>query len=243
MNVKLLSTKDMQGNTVNLSDFEYMMFNQIGYIKELNIGESMVLRDNNALTICHRSTPVQTVDYFEDGKRFTVTTLNYKYDFEILDDGKKRKATATLYTHLRFHNRLKEDTRNPDGYLYAYGHYKTKIFPSDLPEWYVRGYMYKTQGYMSAKGVKHLFYKPNYTFDNHLYKYDTLFISYDKPITPTVSENGYNWFEGYKHVLDGSAMVDFVNAVEKYSDYDVTEIRNELEKKKAWYYEKNPKEK
>lgn len=32
---------------------------------------------------------------------------------------------------------------------------------------------------MSAKDVKYLLYKPNYHFDNHLYKYDTLFISYE----------------------------------------------------------------
>lgn len=243
MNVKVISVKDMDGKNVKLQEFVFMMFNHIGYIKDVNIGECLILYDNNARTICHRSTPVQNVTYSEDGKRFEVETLNYTYEFEILDDGKKRKATATLYTHVRFHNRLREDTRNPDGYLYAYGHYRTKIFPSDLPEWYVRGYMYKTQGYMSAKGVKHLYYKPNYVFDNHLYKYDTLFISYDEPITPTVSENCFNWFEGYKHVLDGSTMVDFLDAVEKYSNYDVSEIRKEFEKKEKWYYERHPENK
>ena len=96
---------------------------------------------------------------------------------------------------------------------------------------------------MSAKGVKYLVYDPNYTVDNHLYKYDKLFISYDEPITPTVSKNGYEWFAGYKYVLDGPTMVDFIDAAEKYSDYDVSEIRKELEKKKKWYYERNPKDK
>ena len=243
MNVQVISVKDINGKEVNLEEFVYMMFNKIGFIQEVNIGECLILRDNTARTICHRSTPVQKVSFSYDKKICEVVTLNYTYEFKILDDGKKRKPAATLYTHIRFHNRLQEDTRNPDGYLYAYGHYNTKIFPSELPLWYVRGYMYKTQGYMSAKGVKHLYYKPNYAFDNHLYKYDTLFISYDKPITPTVSANGYNWFEGYKHVLDGITIVDFVDAAEKYSDYDVTEIRKEMERKKDWYYGIHPEAK
>lgn len=243
MNVKLLSVKDKNGNKMKMDDFTYVMYNYIGFIKEINIGECMIINDNNAYTICHRSTPVQKVIYTNDNKKCSVVTLNCVYNFEILDDGKKRKPTATLYTHIRFHNRLREDTRNPDGYLYAYGHYRTKIFPSELPEWYVRGYMYKTQGYMSAKGVKYLVYEPNYTVDNHLYKYDKLFISYDEPIKPTVSKNGYEWFDGYKYVLDGPTMVDFIDAAEKYSNYDVSEIRKELEKKKAWYYERNPKDK
>ena len=147
---------DMNGKKVKLDDFVYMLFNGIGFIKEIKIGECMILYDNNACTVCHRSTPVQKIAHSEDKKTINVETLNYTYEFLILDDGKKRKPTATLYTHIRFHNRLREDTRNPDGYLYAYGHYRTKIFPSELPEWFVRGYMYKTQGYMSAKGVKYL---------------------------------------------------------------------------------------
>ena len=243
MNVKVISVMDMNGKKVKLDDFVYMLFNGIGFIKEIKIGECMILYDNNACTVCHRSTPVQKIAHSEDKKTINVETLNYTYEFLILDDGKKRKPTATLYTHIRFHNRLREDTRNPDGYLYAYGHYRTKIFPSELPEWFVRGYMYKTQGYMSAKGVKYLVYEPNYTVDNHLHKYDKLFISYDKPIVPTVSPNGYEWYDGYKYVLDGPTMVDFIEAAEKYSNYDVSEIRTELEKKKTWYYERNPKDK
>lgn len=242
MNVKLLSVKDINGKKMKMDDFVYLMHNNIGFIREINIGDIMTLFDNNAQTICHRSTPIQEVKYSEDGKKCILISLNCTYEFEILDDGKTRKPTATLYTHIRFHNRLREDTRNPDGYLYAYGHYRTKIFPSELPAWYVYGYMYKTHGYMSAKGVKHLVYEPNYTVDNHLYKYDKLFISYDSTIKPAVSKNGYEWFDGYKYILDGPTMVDFIDAAEKYSNYDVSEIRKELEKKKEWYYERNPKD-
>ena len=74
-------------------------------------------------------------------------------------------------------------------------------------------------------------------------EYDKLFISYDNEIVPTISPNGYEWYEGYKFILDGPTMVDFIDAAEKYSNYDVSKIRKELEKKKAWYYERNPKNK
>ena len=124
---------------------------------------------------------------------------------------------------------------NPDGSLFS-GVYKTKIFPEDLPEWYVEGYMYKRHGFMSAKGVKHLFYRPNYVF-NHLYKDDTLFVSYDKEITPTENDDGFKWYEGYDYCLSGSVILDFVDAAEKYSRLDVSTIREELAKKKVWYYE------
>jgi hypothetical protein len=46
--------------------------------------------------------------------------------------------------------------------------------------------------------------------------------------------------KGYEHVIDGHLISDFVNAVGKHSGYDVSEIRQEIEKKRAWYYELNP---
>ena len=48
MNVKLLSVKDMNGNKMKMDDFTYVMYNYIGFIKEINIGECMIINDNNA---------------------------------------------------------------------------------------------------------------------------------------------------------------------------------------------------
>ena len=92
---------------------------------------------------------------------------------------------------------------------------------------------------MSAKDVKYLLYKPNYHFDNHLYKYDTLFISYEKPITPMTYDDNFDWFDGYDYVLDGNAMERFLDLVDQYSDCDTSSIRAEMEKKKVWYKERN----
>jgi len=127
--------------------------------------------------------------------------------------------------------RLESD---PQGFLFSEGRYPTKILPSDLPEWYVHGYMYKRHGYISAKGVKHLLYLPNYTFENHLHKDDLLLISYKDEIDPYQTESGTAWYKGYNYVIYGSLIVSFVEIVGKFSDYNVREIQTEIERKQAW---------
>jgi hypothetical protein len=102
--------------------------------------------------------------------------------------------------------------------------------------------MYKRHGYISAKGVKYLLYKPNYIFDNHLHKDDSLFISYNNQIKPIEYDDGFDWYEGYDEVLSGSMIVDFVKAASKYSDYDVREIQAEIARKRVFYYERNPEQ-
>ena len=131
--------------------------------------------------------------------------------------------------------------RDPQGFLFSKGIYRTKILPEDLPEWFVYGYLYKHHGYISAKGVKHLLYVPNYTFDNHLHKYDALYISYGTEIEPYQNEMRFKWYKGYDYIVDGHLIVDFTDAAEKFSNYDVSEMRQEIARKRAWYYERNPK--
>jgi len=129
--------------------------------------------------------------------------------------------------------------KDPQGYLFSGGRYPTKILPQDLPEWFIYGYLYKRHGYISAKGVKHLVYRPNYAFDNHLHKDDFLYISYDTEIVPYKTELNSTGYKGYKHLVYGYMICEFVDAAEKFSDYDVQEIRREIEKKRAWYEERN----
>jgi len=131
---------------------------------------------------------------------------------------------------------------DPDGYLYAEGKRRTKILPEDLPEWFVYGYMYKRHGYVSTKSVKHLLYVPNYSVQNHLHKYDSLFISYNDPIEPTEEDNGFKWYKGYDHVLSGSLIVAYVRAAAKYSKYDVKAIFEEINRKQEFFYDRNPDE-
>ena len=49
-------------------------------------------------------------------------------------------------------------------------------------------------------------------------------------------ENGFKWYTGYDHVLDGSIISSFIEAVAKFSDYDISEIRSMVIKKNDWYH-------
>ena len=130
----------------------------------------------------------------------------------------------------------KED---PDGYLLSHGRYRTKIKPEDLPEWYVFGYLYKRHGYISAKGVKHMVYRPQKHW-NHLLKDDFLFISYDQPITHT--DDTIDSFQGCDELVYGWVIIDFLLAAEKYSGYDITEIKAQIEDKRLWFKEHFPED-
>ena len=130
--------------------------------------------------------------------------------------------------------------KDEDGYLFVRSRHKTKIKKEDLPEWYIHGYMGGGRhGFVSAKGVKHLVYKPNY-FSNHLHKDDFLYISYNDEIVPYTDEYDFSWFKGYDELVHGALIPAFVDAAEKYSGYDVSEIMKEIEKKREWFYERNP---
>lgn len=146
------------------------------------------------------------------------------------------RAQLYMETHRVRHDRRTVLEPHPDGFLYSGGKYPTKIKAEDLPEWFVHGYIYKSYGFISARGVKHLLYIPNYSVENHLFKYDNLFISYDKEIKPVKLENGFEWYTGYDHVLDGSIISPFIEAVAKYSDYDTTEIQIMLNHKRDYFY-------
>jgi hypothetical protein len=162
-------------------------------------------------------------------------------DLRRLNMKKTVKATLYMESKIKFNKGRLNAVRDQNGYLFSGGVYPTKILPNDLPEWYIHGYMYKQQGFMSAKGVKHLLYVPNYHIENHLHKYDNLFISYNEPIEPIEQEKGFQWYKGFDHVIDGGLIVKFVEAAEKYSCYDVSEIQREIARKTEFYYEKNPK--
>ena len=149
---------------------------------------------------------------------------------------KRIRSTLYMETHRVRQERRSLFEPHPDGYLYSSGKYPTKIKAEDLPEWFVYGYINKSYGFISARGVKHLLYVPNYRVENHLFKYDSLLISYDNEIKPVKLDNGFEWYEGYDHVLDGSIIPSFVKAVSRFSDYDTSEIQLLLKEKCDWYH-------
>ena len=130
---------------------------------------------------------------------------------------------------------------NPERILYSHGRYRTKIKQEDLPEWYVKGYFGGGRwGYLSAKDIKHLIYSPNYNINNHCYKYDSLYISWSDEIIPYKDEYGYKSYKNYDVVIGRSFILDFVDAVDKYSNYDVRNIKKALTRKRKWFEKANP---
>ena len=146
----------------------------------------------------------------------------------------KKRINANLYTETRIIWKEHTMIGNADGTLFSNRHYKTKILPSDLPEWFVEGSYYKNQGYLSSKGVKYLLYDPN-LHTNHMFKDDFLYISYDRPITTIDGERSVFKFEGFDEYIWGWNIVNFLKAAEQYSSYDIKGIKEQIKKKRQWF--------
>ena len=196
------------------------------FIPSIVVGESMAIMSSNAVWVRYRTTPIVSISIDANTGVYSVHTEDVSY--EILDLEKDQSRIL--------HNPLREE-KDPDGHLFADGRYRTKIFASDLPEFFLYGYLYKRHGFISAAGVKHLLYVPNYIF-NHRHKYDSLYISYDEPIRPVADDHGVTLYDGCKHAVGGPLILDFVNAAAKYSGYDVAGILKEIQRKSDWYDEK-----
>lgn len=121
--------------------------------------------------------------------------------------------------------------------IHKSGNYATKIKPEDLPDCYIPLCVSGRTMYVSAKGIKHIAYKPNYLF-NHVFKDDFLYISYDEPII--MKEAKYcNAIEGYDIALWGPAQYDFIETLEKSGWYDVSLIKKAMEEKIKWFKNNN----
>lgn len=214
------------------------------FIPSVIVGEPITIMYSNAISVRHRTAPVISCSVDSDTGVHSIETAEAMFEMLDLEHGRgrrKKRIASTLYLESRIlHNPLRAE-KDPDGYLFADGQYRTKIFASDLPEHFVYGYLYKRHGFISAAGVKHLLYVPNYIF-NHLYKDDSLHISYDAPIQSAPGDHGLTLYDGSKYTVGGHLIVDFVDAAEKYSGYDVSEIRCELQRKREWYEEKYGKD-
>ncbi len=242
MNVRIMQVLNTTGEIIKKEYwFNDDITGQVVYIPNIIIGQELIMCDTNMRTRVMIPDIAISTETDENTGYIKVSTQNETYILKVLDTGKPKRFTANVYMETPVGRRFMEDNPDEDGHLLSGGKYKTKIYPSDLPPWYVYGRIYKRFGYISAKGVKHLLYKPNYHITNHLWKYDMLYISYDKPIISTTTERGYVDYHGWDNVVDGLLIKDFVQAAEEYSDVDVKEIKKELVKKRKWYDEHNPK--
>ena len=120
-----------------------------------------------------------------------------------------------------------------DKTLFASGIYPCQVKKTDLPAWYIYGRFHKVYGYLNAKDVKDLIYKPNY-LDEESFKYDFLYISYKGKMTPTTDKKiGYTSY-GEDHVISGNEILYFIRGVRKYSSFDTTEVLTQIYAKLLW---------
>lgn len=147
-----------------------------------------------------------------------------------------RRFNSPVYILGKFGHGYRETVDTDTGTLYSHGQYKTKITVSELPDYYIKchsrvfWYMY---GYVKTAGVKYVAY--TYHKENHVFKDDYLYISYDKPLEPVYSTWGNPRF-----ILDysngiricGNDIIRLILAIEKYSpDVDTSEARRLIDEK------------
>lgn len=149
-----------------------------------------------------------------------------------------RRFNSNLYLNcaIRYQDHELRAIYLPNDYLWARGRYPTKIRPCDLPDWYVSGYLFKRQGYLSAKGIVDIVYRPDYFVENHSHKYDSLFVSFHDKITRTFDERGFDRFDGYDYAMSGYIGYQLIEKMKIYSpDINTDEIVRELILKEKWY--------
>ena len=74
--------------------------------------------------------------------------------------------------------------------------------------------------------------KCNYVFTNHLHKDDILYISYNNKIEEYQNDYGKT-YRNYDVILSGNWIINYIQMVKKYSNYDITELEQELERKRT----------
>lgn len=119
-----------------------------------------------------------------------------------------------------------------DNYLFSKGIYKTKIKEEDLPEYFVKLWLYPRYEYISLKNIKDIHYRPNF-FTNHWRKDDLLYISFDKELI--IKKD--NYADNYDVLIYGPEIDHFITELEKYG-FDIkklSEIRKLMEKKNKWF--------
>ena len=113
-----------------------------------------------------------------------------------------------------------------------------KIKKEDLPEDYIR-IMSRTHwylwGHLKTSGIVDMKYEMRKI--NHLFKDDYLHISYHEPLRKEQITRGYWDYVNYDVCICGSDIIPVLLAAEKYSGYDLTEIKKQIEEKRVWYKE------
>lgn len=149
-----------------------------------------------------------------------------------------RSINADWYSKGKLDRKIMRPTDEKNEYLYSLGWHPTKIKEEDLPKDYIK-FRSKTiwylTGFVKTSGVKDLYY--DYTKENHLFKDDYLYISYDRKIERTKDEFGFDEIRYFNVSISGWDSIKVLLAIEKNSTIDTTEVRNKIKEKFNWWKE------
>lgn len=154
-----------------------------------------------------------------------------------------KKIKSNLYTKGKFDRKNFRNTLDTENeFLYSKGMYSTKIKEEDLPKDYIKFQsrtIWYMKGFVKTSGVKDVYY--TYIKENHLFKDDYLYVSYDKKIEVVKDEFGFNNVINYDFCICGGDNIKVLFAIEENSDVDTKEVRNKITEKFNWWKE-NEKE-
>ena len=125
------------------------------------------------------------------------------------------------------------------------GDYRTKVKPEDLPENYLHYWDGLRSNYIRTEGVVDIFYQP--VLENHLFKDDSLYISYKEKIKILKEEKHIStWYtlddKTYDSVIYGTDIVNFLVYINKYSNYDIEPIKDQIWNEKMLWLKDNETE-
>ena len=147
-----------------------------------------------------------------------------------------KQIKSLLYTKGHFGKGFRETVDTDNENLYSHGRFPTKIKKEDLSEYYKefksRAIWYMT-GYLKTSGVKDVYYI--YVKENHLFKDDYLYISYNDKLKIEKTEYGTEKCENYDICVCGSDIIPILFEIEKNSQIDTTMARNKIIEKFEWW--------
>lgn len=127
-------------------------------------------------------------------------------------------------------------------------HYKTKMKPTDLPEWYCDVYRYWwNRNLINTKGVVDIKY--SWVRENHFMRDSVLKISYTGKIEGYYPEytigdkkvkSVITFYKNVDTMVFSDDIFKCLAYIEKYSDYDLSEVRKEFVKQCNWLKKNEP---
>ncbi len=154
-----------------------------------------------------------------------------------------KRIKAYIYTKGHFGKRNRETLDTDSQFLYSGGIYPTKIEEKDLPEYYCKIHsrsIWYMEGFVRTIDVKYIDY--SFVDENHLFKDDYIYISYNKPIRTIKNGWSYMDYEDYDVHISGNDIIPILFFIEKYSpNVDTSHVRKKILKKfnlyKLHYYD------